>query len=196
MSNNVFFVGAYAYAAQVLTAMPEVSHVYTEPAGEPRWQDVSDLRDAIIWSGDLETALLASRPDLVVVAGWRKLVPIVAPTVGFHSAKLPEYPGRAPVANAIRRGDHQLTNTMLWLDEGVDTGDIIAEATFPIGADPDKIYRDIARTSVEMLRRHWDGLLDGTDRGYPQDVSLRGPLTPADAWQHIAPVPEWVEAFG
>jgi methionyl-tRNA formyltransferase len=198
--DRVFFIGAYAYAAQVLSAMPTVTDVYTvETPTEPRWQDLDDLVDAVYWSGDLETALIAAQPQLVVVAGWRKLVPIVAPTVGFHSAKLPEYPGRAPVANAILRGDHELTNTMLWLtDSGEpDDGDIIDTRTFPIGVDPDAIYRDVGYTSGEMLRQHWHGLLDGSAPRTPQDMSKRGPLTPKDAWRRLAAKqPDWIEAFG
>lgn len=203
---NVVFVGAYAYAAEVLAAMPEPPSVVvtTRRPDLPRWQHIDGGEDT--WTnGDVASAVMSltrydGPPDLIVVAGWRRIVPawIVNryPTVGFHSAKLPEYPGRAPVANAILRGDATLTNTMLYLDAGVDTGDIIAERTFPIGQDPDAIYRDIGRTSAEMLRQHWDALLDGTAPRTPQDITKRGPETPADAWQRIAPVPQWVEALG
>jgi methionyl-tRNA formyltransferase len=190
------FVGAYAYARQVLDAMPAPPMgLVTEEAGDPRWQDI-DHWFATTYT-TVEAACLDLDPDLVIVAGWRRLVPILAPTVGFHSAALPEYPGRAPVANAILRGDRTLTNTMLWLDEGVDTGDIIDTRTFPIGTDPDAIYEDIGRTSAEMLREHWQGLLDGTVPRTPQDPAKRGPLTPADAWRRLdARQPAWVEAFG
>jgi methionyl-tRNA formyltransferase len=191
------FVGAYAYARQVLDAMtaPPMGLV-TEEAGDPRWQDI-DHWFATTYT-TVEAACLDLDPDLVIVAGWRRLVPILAPTVGFHSAKLPEYPGRAPVANAILRGDTTLTNTMLWLDEGVDTGDIIDTRTFPIGPSsqdevergvrflgPDEIYERIGETSADMLREHWQGLLDGTAPRTPQDPAKRGPLTPADAWQRL-----------
>jgi methionyl-tRNA formyltransferase len=225
------FVGAYAYARQVLEAMPEppTGIVSDWFAKGPRWQLVCEKPQHPGWSDEmvyladtLEDAvdsidfLFDTTPDLVIVAGWRRLVPILAPTVGFHSASLPEYPGRAPVANAILRGDKTLTNTMLWLDEGVDTGDIIDTRTFPIGSDPDAIYEDIGRTSAEMLREHWQGLLDGTAPRTPQDPAKRGPLTPADAWKRLegGPVtggkpyvvgdrgperlvlPDWVESFG
>jgi len=185
---NVVFVGAYAYAREVLERLPVAPMaVVTTGPGAPRWQDTGDLWPDAPRFDDLEPL----RPfrhclDLVVVAGWRRLVPIIAPTVGFHSARLPEYPGRAPVANAILRGDTTLTNTMLWLDDGVDTGDLIDHVTFPIGDDPDAIYRLIAKTSAEMLREHWRHLLDGTAPRWPQDPSKRGPLTPADAWALLA----------
>jgi len=155
--------------------------IVTEDGGEPRWQHIEHPAAARYLS--VRAACMDLSPDLVVVAGWRKLVPIMAPTVGWHSAKLPEYPGRAPVPNAILRGDPTLTNTMLWLDDGVDTGDIIDEWEFPIvGRTPDDIYEEIGETSALMLRLHWGGLLDGTAPRSPQDMSKRGALTPADAW--------------
>lgn len=180
---RIVFVGSYAYAQQVLEALPERPWGYvTDDWGEPRWQSIRPKGSTRYPT--VEDACLTVRPDLVVVAGWRRLVPILAPTVGFHSAKLPEYPGRAPVPNAILRGDPTLTNTMLWLDQGVDSGDIIDEWEFPItGRDPDDIYREIGETSALMLKRHWDGLLDGSAPRRPQDMTKRGPLTPADAWK-------------
>ena len=179
----IVFVGAYAYARRVLDALPEPPLGIVTTTGASRGTSTSTIprRRADL---SVRAACMDLDPDLVVVAGWRQLVPIVAPTVGFHSAKLPEYPGRAPVPNAILRGDRTLTNTMLWLDDGVDTGDIIDEWEFPItGRTPDDIYREIGETSALMLRRHWDGLLDGTAPRRPQDVTKRGPLTPADAWR-------------
>ena len=189
------FVGAYGYARRVLQAIPpqELYAVLTVRPGYPMWEDVQEitppwaqvfLDEETFWA-KAEKRAPGIGCDLVVVAGWRRLVPIVAPTVGFHSAKLPEYPGRAPVANAILRGDKTLTNTMLWLDGGVDSGDIIDSRTFPLGTDPAAAYVDIGRTSAEMLRQHWSGLLDGTAPRHPQDMSKRGPLTPKDAYRRL-----------
>lgn len=195
---SIVFVGAYAYAREVLEALPErPSAIFTAKDGAPRWQDVRGVWADVPVYYHPPRLIEMYRADLVVVAGWRELVPIGTPTVGFHSAKLPEYPGRAPVANAILRGDKTLTNTMLWLDDGIDTGDIIDDMTFPIGDDPDAIYRDIGRTSALMLRHHWRGLRTGTAPRERQDTSRRGPLTPADAWQRLAlKQPDWIEAFG
>lgn len=130
-------------------------------------------------------------PTLIVVAGWRRLIPpnvlALAPTVGFHSAKLPEYPGRAPVPWAIIRGDRETWNTMFYLDEGVDTGDIIDSRRIPLvpNDDPARVYREVARTLYEMLVQHLPALLDGTAPRTPQDPSKRGPLTTADGWQRL-----------
>ncbi len=127
-------------------------------------------------------------PDLIVVAGWRRLIPpdilAVAPTVGFHSAKLPQYPGRAPVPWALLRGDTETANTMFYLDDGVDSGDIIDSRRIPIlqTDTPERLYVEMADTLADMLRKHLPGLLDGTALRKPQDASKRGPLTTADGW--------------
>ena len=130
-------------------------------------------------------------PRLILVAGYRRLLPpwalALAPTVGFHSAKLPEYPGRAPVPWTLIRGDEYAYNTLLYLDEGVDTGDIIDERRIRVypGDTPDVLYQHMARTCVEMLTEHLSGLLDGTAPRTPQDPALRGPLTTADGWDRL-----------
>jgi methionyl-tRNA formyltransferase len=128
-------------------------------------------------------------PDLIIVAGWRHLIPpevlAIAPTVGFHSAKLPEYPGRAPVPWTLVRGDSHAYNTMLFLDEGVDSGDIIDQESRPIepGDTPATLYEWIAESNVRMLLRHLPALKEGRAPRTPQDPALRGPLTSKDGWQ-------------
>jgi hypothetical protein len=131
------------------------------------------------------------RPDLLVIAGYRRLIPpevLAIPrlgTVGFHSAKLPEYPGRAPVPWTLVRGDTHAYNTMLFLDEGVDSGDIIDQESRPIepGDTPATLYEWIAESNVRMLLRHLPALKEGRAPRTPQDPALRGPLTSKDGWQ-------------
>lgn len=129
--------------------------------------------------------LAAWGPRLIVVAGYRRLLPKhildIAPTIGFHSAKLPEYPGRAPVAWAYLRDDGHTYNTMLYLDAGVDSGDVIADRYIPLST-PEATYGHIAATCVEMLAEHLPALLAGTAPRSPQDPSRRGPLTAASGW--------------
>jgi len=168
-TDRVLLVGNVAYADAVAAAFPD-------------WRRVTD-------PDRLRHAIFEAEPSLIVVAGWRHLIPadIVRryPCVGFHSAKLPEYPGRAPVPWTLLRGDKYAWNTMFYLDEGVDTGDIIdADSTELYIADtPDTIYHWIGLSTVALLRRHLDGLLAGTAPRQPQDMTRRGPLTTSDGWQ-------------
>lgn len=191
----IAFVGAYAYAYQVLLGMIAAGHapgiIVTAPPGAPRWQPVAD----IVWQYELTTEVTEDigrlrdrRLDLIVVAGWRRLIPDsileLAPTVGFHSAQLPEYPGRAPVPWAIVRGDEYTANTLLYLDGGVDTGDIIEAERIPIepGETPDTLYAKMAASSCRLIVRHLPGLLAGTAPRVRQDPTRRGRPTTADGW--------------
>lgn len=175
---RVLLVGAYFYALDVYGALARRCNVEVVTAQSgPGWQDLSAAKP---WDG--------RRPDLIVVAGWRKLIPKVildmAPTVGFHSAKLPEYPGRAPVPWALLRGDDETANTLIYLEEDADTGDIIDSRTIALHEDstPESVYRDMGRTSIDLIAEHLDGLLRGTAPRTPQDFSRRGPLTTKDGW--------------
>ena len=141
--------------------------------------------------GDLTVELVRQlQPDLIIVCGWRRLIPqeiIDIPprgVVGFHSAKLPEYPGRAPVPWALVRRDLVTYDTMFYIDAGVDTGDIIdMRPVVLLGGDtPERVYRRMARASTEMLAQHLAGLLDGTAPRTPQDPARRGRLTTKDGW--------------
>lgn len=126
--------------------------------------------------------------DLIVVCGWRRLIPIPEdiPVVGFHSAKLPEYPGRAPVPWTLFRGDAEATTTLFYLDEGVDTGDIIDSASVPVGYTVAQTYERLAQADIALLRKHLDGILAGTAPRTPQDPAKRGPLTTKDGWNALA----------
>ena len=128
--------------------------------------------------------------DLIVTVGWRHLVPrdILEATplgvVGFHSARLPEYPGRAPVPWAILRGDEFTANTMLFLTDEPDAGDIIDSRIIPV-TTASEMNRRMGETAAEMLRQHLPALLTGTAPRTPQDRTKRGPLTTADGWQRL-----------
>ena len=132
--------------------------------------------------------------DLVVTVAWRHMVPdaiLSAPlgVVGFHSAKLPEYPGRAPVPWTLLRGDPFAWTTMLYLTPEPDAGDIVDAMSFPVAG---LSARDINTRSGEdaalLLMAHFEGLLNGTAPRTPQDRSKRGPLTTADGWRRLAAV--------
>ena len=149
--------------------------------------DKTDCR--VIWL-EVYNEARGYRPDLIVTVGWRHLVPrdILEATplgvVGFHSARLPEYPGRAPVPWAILRGDETTANTMLFLTDEPDAGDIIDSRTIPV-TTASEMNRRMGETAAEMLRQHLPALLTGTAPRTPQDRSRRGPLTTADGWQRL-----------
>jgi methionyl-tRNA formyltransferase len=120
------------------------------------------------------------RPDLILVIGWTRLLgPAVLRlpslgAVGFHASLLPKYRGRAPVNWAIINGERETGNTMFFLDEGTDTGDIIDQRRIPIDDSDDcgTLYDKVAAVGVEMLLAQLPALKSGHAPRTPQDERL------------------------
>lgn len=168
------------------------------------------LRAADINAPDVVDTVRALQPDLLVVVGWTRLLGpelLSVPArgcVGFHASLLPRHRGRAPVNWAILRGETQTGNTMLFLDPGVDTGDIIDQRPVAIHVDDTcaTVYERVAAAGAEMLAQHLPALLTGTAPRRPQraeggDVLPR--RTPAMGvldWHRPArTVHDWVRAL-
>lgn len=86
-------------------------------------------------------ALRALAPDLQIVAAFGQILPRAvldnAPlgTLNVHASLLPRWRGAAPVAAAILAGDDRSGVTIMLVDEGMDSGDILAQATVDILPD-------------------------------------------------------------
>lgn len=82
-------------------------------------------------------------PELIVVVAYGKILPksvIDYPKFGcinMHVSLLPRYRGAAPMQRAIIDGERETGVTVMYMDEGLDTGDIIDTVRFPIGEDDD-----------------------------------------------------------
>ena len=76
--------------------------------------------------------------DLVVLAGYMKILPpeivrhFAKRMVNIHPSLLPRYPGLHAIERAFRAGEEKTGVTVHWVDEGVDTGPVIAQVEVPI----------------------------------------------------------------
>ena len=97
------------------------------------------------WDAALTQACLRHDPDLVVLAGFMKLVgtPFLRQfggrCVNTHPALLPSFPGTRGVRDALAHGVKVTGCTVLIVDDGVDTGPIVAQACVPIADDDDEV---------------------------------------------------------
>ncbi len=86
-------------------------------------------------------ALLAAQPDVMVVAAYGLILPawtLVLPRLGclnIHASLLPRWRGAAPIHRAIEAGDAQTGITIMQMDEGLDTGDMLLVESLPTAAD-------------------------------------------------------------
>ena len=100
-------------------------------------------------------------PDIIIVLGWSEILPgrildiPAVGTVGTHASLLPHNRGSAPVNWALINGEQTTGNTLMWLDQAVDAGDIIAQTEIPISIYDTcgTLYRRVAETNAEMLVR-------------------------------------------
>jgi len=91
------------------------------------------------WDRELETLLAALIPDLVVSAGFMRILSqkIVNrfKIINSHPALLPLFPGAHAVRDALAAGATETGTTIHWVDAGVDTGEVIAQERVEIHSD-------------------------------------------------------------
>jgi methionyl-tRNA formyltransferase len=108
--------------------------------GWARAHGVPVLQPEKVRDGALATALAALRPDLLVVTAYGRilgpdllrLAPLGA--VNVHASLLPRWRGAAPIQWAVASGDTETGVTIMQMDEGLDTGDLLLARTLEIGA--------------------------------------------------------------
>lgn len=125
--------------------------------------------------------LRALRPDLVVVAAYGQLLPpalLELPPFGclnVHASLLPRHRGAAPIQWAILEGDAATGVTIMRMDPGLDTGDILTQETTPIEPDDDAatLHERLAALGAELLVRTIPAYVAGTFHPRPQpDVGV------------------------
>ena len=124
-----------------------------ERAGLPTFVlRVKDHADRTDWDRALTSAVAEHQPDLVVLAGFMKLVGMDFLTefggrlVNTHPALSPSFPGMHGAADALEYGVKVTGCTLFFVDGGVDSGPIIAQSAVPVADD------DTAETLHERIK--------------------------------------------
>ncbi|MGH7530769.1 MAG: formyltransferase family protein, partial [Gemmatimonadales bacterium] len=125
---------------------------------------------------DAVALLTGLDPDVIFVIGWHQIVrpPVMRLAriglIGAHASLLPHNRGSAPINWALIRGERETGNTLMWLAEGVDAGDIIDQRVIPITPYDTcaTLYAQVAATNRAMLLDLLPRLLAGERPGRPQ----------------------------
>ncbi|MBM3334080.1 methionyl-tRNA formyltransferase [Candidatus Sumerlaeota bacterium] len=161
---KIVFMGTPDFAVPTLERLCDSPHevvcVVTQPdqpSGRGHHVHPSPVKQAALRRGlpvlqpeklrgtDFHKTLAAYSPDLIVVAAYGKILPpeiLQAPRLGclnVHASLLPKYRGAAPVARAIINGERETGVTIMHMDEGLDTGGIVAQRSVEILDDDDGI---------------------------------------------------------
>jgi methionyl-tRNA formyltransferase len=125
----------------------------------------------------LRAALQAAAPDLVCVATFPYLLPpallAIAPrgAIGLHPSLLPRHRGPDPLFWTYHAADAEAGVSVLWLDEGEDTGALLAQEriALPRGRALEQTYEELARRGAALLAESAAAVEAGTAARRPQD---------------------------
>jgi methionyl-tRNA formyltransferase len=194
MAPRIVFMGTPAFAVPSLEACLEVGEVVavvTQPdKPKGRGQEVQPppvkvraleaglpvLQPPKIRGTPFADELRALRPDVCVVTAYGKILPRdvleVAPQgcVNVHGSLLPRFRGAAPIQRAIAAGDAETGVCLMQMDEGMDTGAVLAVRRLPIGpADTSASLHDaLSVLGGRLLREELPRYLAGALHPVPQ----------------------------
>jgi len=94
------------------------------------------LADRSEWDREIETLVAALKPDLVISAGFMRILSAKFverfKVINSHPALLPLFPGAHAVRDALAAGAKETGTTIHWVDAGIDSGEIIAQERLDI----------------------------------------------------------------
>ena len=160
---NIVFAGTPEFAAQHLGALLDSPHnvvaVYTQPdraAGRGKQLQASPVKKTAL-ANDVpvyqplnfkdvadQQVLASHNADVMIVVAYGLILPqsvLDIPRLGcinVHASILPRWRGAAPIERALLAGDSETGVTIMQMDKGLDTGDMLITATTPINDDDDR----------------------------------------------------------
>lgn len=195
---RIVFAGTPDFSVPALQALLnssyEVAAVYTQPdrpAGRGREPRPSPVKQLALQHGltvfqpeslkpeTEQQQLKALNPDLMVVVAYGLLLPAAVlsiPRLGcinVHASLLPRWRGAAPIQRAILAGDKQTGITIMQMDEGLDTGDMLARAVCDINDEDtgSSLHDRLMQMGADTLIQCLAALQKGELKAEPQDQS-------------------------
>lgn len=196
---KIIYAGTPDFAVPALETLLQSEHeviaVYTQPdrpAGRGRKLQQSPVKDCALShdipvyqphsfkeSAELEH-FIELEADLMVVAAYGLILPtsiLSAPRFGcinIHGSILPRWRGAAPIQRAILEGDSSTGITIMQMDVGLDTGDMISKQVLPI--DPDwtsyDLHEQLKQLGADLLINTLPMIESGQIQPESQDESL------------------------
>lgn len=175
---RIIFAGTPDFAAQHLAALIDTDHeiiaVYTQPdrpAGRGKKltpsavkvlaleNDLPVYQPQSLKDEEAQQTLSDLNADVMIVVAYGLLLPLAvldAPRLGcinVHGSILPKWRGAAPIQRSLWAGDSETGVTIMQMDEGLDTGDMLAIETLPITAEDTSatLYEKLAALGPKSL---------------------------------------------
>ncbi|MBA6409198.1 methionyl-tRNA formyltransferase [Pseudoalteromonas sp. 5Ae-yellow] len=196
---RIIFAGTPDFAARHLQALIQSEHkivgVYSQPdrpAGRGKKLKASEVKELALehnlpvfqpqsLKNDEALAELTSlNADIMIVVAYGLILPkaiLEAPRLGclnVHGSILPRWRGAAPIQRAIWAGDEQTGVTIMQMDEGLDTGDMLHISRCPISTTETSasLYTKLAELGPDALIETINKLANGEITPEPQNDEL------------------------
>jgi methionyl-tRNA formyltransferase len=176
---RIAFLGTPAFAVPSLDALASAGHEVVAVVAQPdrpagRGQELREpatkawalargipvLQPLKVRDGALAAALAALSPDLLVVVAYGRILGEdllgLAPqgALNVHASLLPRFRGAAPIQWAVAEGERETGVTIMQMDAGLDTGDILLQRSLLVGDD------DAEALAVRLARLGGDALVE------------------------------------
>jgi|TARA_R110002050_G_scaffold194783_1_gene329604 methionyl-tRNA formyltransferase len=196
---KIIFAGTPDFAARHLQALIDSEHdviaTYTQPdrpAGRGKKLTASPVKalalehaipvfqPASLRNEEAQAELTALNADIMIVVAYGLILPKVVldtPRLGcinVHGSILPRWRGAAPIQRALWAGDTETGVTIMQMDIGLDTGDMLLKTHLPIEATDTSasLYEKLAEQGPKALVQALIGLSDGSIKAQKQDETL------------------------
>ncbi len=186
---RILFMGTPDFAVPCLTALLEAGHTVVGAVSQPdqpkgrghKLQPPPVKEKALEYAipvyqpttlkdGGFQTVLEETRPELIAVVAYGKILPkyiLDYPKYGcinVHGSLLPKYRGAAPIQWSVINGDATTGVTTMYMEEGLDTGDMILKEETPIGETETggELFERLSKMGAELLVKTVEQLENGT----------------------------------
>ncbi|WP_433946275.1 methionyl-tRNA formyltransferase [Paenibacillus sp. SN-8-1] len=121
--------------------------------------------------------LAAYKPDVIVTAAYGQILPkavLDLPQYGclnVHGSLLPKYRGGAPIQRSIINGEKETGITLMYMAEGLDTGDMIAKSVVPIEDEDTSgtLFKKLSLAGAALLKEQLPLVIEGRAGRIPQN---------------------------
>lgn len=202
---NIVFMGTAEFAVPSLKVLLEFGHVICgvvtqpdKPRGRGHKVSLSPVKEYALEHGlnmfqpdkikspDAMQQVAAWAPELVVVVAYGQIIPEAMLTlphygcINVHGSLLPRYRGAAPIQRALMAGEKVTGVTTMYMDKGLDTGDMIKQADFSVDDQVDygELQQRLALIGADLLIKTIKDITAGTAQRVPQD-STQATYAPA-----------------
>lgn len=175
MKKNIVFMGTPEFSAFILEELAKIHNISLvltqtdKEVGRKKILTPSPVKEVALKLGleliqpktlknnvEVFELIISKKPDFIIVAAYGKILPKdildIAPCINTHASLLPYYRGASPIQSAILNADEISGVTLMNMDVGLDTGDILYQQELNIkDLNSPQVFEKMSKLSAKML---------------------------------------------